>query len=90
MAKRIARRIKLPAEARTWNSSLESEAYLKIARGRMVKPLSRPVGLKVTKERAPRRRRGADSPIARETARIVPVAVPGTADGITNLLTACQ
>lgn len=90
IANKIANKIKLPADANTWNSSRESEAYLKIASGRIVKPLSSPVGLNVTKESAPSSKRGADSPIALETAKMVPVAVPGTAEGRTNLQTACH
>jgi hypothetical protein len=85
MANKIANRIKLPADASTWNSSRESDAYLKMASGKMVKPLSNPVGLNVTNESAPSNSSGADSPIALETARIVPVAVPGMAYGKTSL-----
>ena len=51
---------------------------------------SRPVGLKATKVAAPTRISGAVSPIARETERITPVAIPGTDAGRIWRQIACQ
>ena len=55
-----------------------------------VKALNGPAGLNVMKVRAPSRMSGAASPIARERARIEPVAIPGTAAGRTWWLIVCH
>ena len=71
----------MAAAASAWKSSLGCEIQLKICSGRAVKAESRPVGLKATNVAAPTRISGAVSPIARESDRMMPVAMPGIDDG---------
>ena len=74
-----------PAAARSLNSSCGREIHSKIWSGSAVYAESSPSGLKATKLAAPTRISGAVSPIARDRARMTPVAIPGIAAGRTCL-----
>jgi hypothetical protein len=71
--------------------SLEGrEIQLKIWIGSAVNSESSPSGLKAMIATAPARIRGAVSPIARDRARITPVAIPGIAAGRTCFQIVCH
>ena len=78
------------AAANGLNSARASLMYRKIWSGRTVYGLSKPSGLKVTNVNAPTISNGADSPSARDVARMLPVAIPGTAAGSTWRYTVCH
>src|SRR5690606_16284789 len=87
---RTARRTRLAAAARAWNAGCGREIQLKIWIGSTVNESVNRSGTKGTNATAPTRSSGAASPTARESARIVPVRIPGSASGRTWPRTVCH
>ena len=84
----------MPAAALTWKPGCGRETQLKIWIGSTVNGLCRPAreksGRNATYVRAPMVISGAVSPTARDSARMVPVRMPGSAAGTTTRLVTCQ
>src|SRR5687767_11691085 len=86
----ISKRIMMPAAAFTINSACGRDVQLKICIGNVVNWSLGLSGIKGTYTNAPITRSGAVSPIALETAKIIPVNIPPNAEGTTTLLVVCH
>lgn len=80
----------IPPAASSWNVSCGRAVQLKICMGSAVNSSIGLSGKKATNVRAPIMIRGAVSPIARDSARMIPVKMPGSAEGRTWARTTCQ
>ena len=80
----------MPAAALAWNSTCGRDTQLKIWIGSTVNGDQIESGAKVTNVTAPIVMSGAVSPIARDSARMSPVRMPGAATGSTWCQMVCH
>ena len=80
----------MPAAALTIKAACGRDVQLKTWMGNVVNWSLGPSGMKGTYTNAPITSKGAVSPIARDTASIIPVNIPPKAEGTTTLAVVCH